>query len=202
SEETYQAWRAAVDVRRDGKPRLGASGIVTNVRALYLDIQGWATHEPEHWARWAAPCPISGRDGRARTQALRRAKERTDHRTRTLQPLLPVLVAAADQRRHHLAALLTAATDAVHGQRLVVDGRHYSRIFSAGDARHQRYHGAANVRVNDEQSGTTINLTDARTPRSGRGPASRPCATPASATKRCSSCPSSASVNTSDPTAR
>ncbi|WP_067431411.1 site-specific integrase [Nocardioides jensenii] len=161
SEETYQAWRAAVDVRRDGKPRLGASGIVTNVRALYLDIQGWATHEPEHWARWAAPCPISGRDGRARTQALRRAKERTDHRTRTLQPLLPVLVAAADQRRHHLAALLTAATDAVHGQRLVVDGRHYSRIFSAGDARHQRYHGAANVRVNDEQSGTTINLTDA-----------------------------------------
>ncbi|MGE0341495.1 MAG: site-specific integrase [Porticoccaceae bacterium] len=161
SEETYQAWRAAVDVRGDGKPRLGAGGIVTNVRALYLDIQGWAAHEPEQWARWAAPCPISGRDGRARTQALRRAKERTDHRTRTLQPLLPVLVAAAEQRRDHLAALLAAATDAEAGQGLVVDGRRYSRIFSAGDARHERYHGAANVRVHDEQSGTAINVTDA-----------------------------------------
>ncbi|MAS53988.1 MAG: hypothetical protein CMJ44_05090, partial [Pimelobacter sp.] len=161
SEETYQAWRAAVDVRGDGKPRLGAGGIVTNVRALYLDIQGWAAHEPEQWARWAAPCPINGRDGRARTQALRRAKERTDHRTRTLQPLLPVLVAAAEQRRDHLAALLAAATGAEAGQRLVVDRRRYSRIFSAGDARHQRYHGTANVRVHDEQSGTAINLTDA-----------------------------------------
>ena len=161
SEETYQAWRAAVDVRRDGKPRLGAGGIVTNVRALYLDIQGWAAHEPQQWARWTAPCPISGRDGRARTQALRRAKERTDHRTRTLQPLLPALVAAAEQRRDHLAALLAAATDAGAGQGLVVDGRHYTRICSAGDARHQRYHGAANVRVHDEQSDTAINLTDA-----------------------------------------
>jgi hypothetical protein len=161
SEETYQAWRAAVDVRRDGKPRLGAPGIVTNVRALYLDIQGWAAHEPEQWARWAAPCPISGRDGRARAQANRRAKERTDDRTRTLQPLLPVLVAAAEQRRDHLAALLAAATGAEAGQALVVDGRHYSRIFSAGDARHQRYHGVANVRVHDEQSDTAINLTDA-----------------------------------------
>lgn len=161
SEETYQAWRAAVDVRRDGKPRLGAPGIVTNVRALYLDIQGWAAHEPEQWARWAAPCPISGRDGRARTQANRRAKERTDNRTRTLQPLLPVLVAAAEQRRDHLAALLATATNAEAGQPLVLDGRHYTRIFSAGDARHQRYHGAANVRVHDEHTGTTINLTDA-----------------------------------------
>jgi hypothetical protein len=161
SEENYQAWRAAVDVRGDGKPRLGAGGIVTNVRALYLDIQGWAAHEPEQWARWAAPCPISGRDGRARTQALRRAKERTDHRTRTLQPLLPALIAAAEQRRDQLAALLAAATDAEAGQGLVVDGQHYSRIFSAGDARHERYHGAANVRVHDQRSGTAINVTDA-----------------------------------------
>lgn len=161
SEDTYQAWRAAVAIRRDGNPRLGAPAIVTNIRALYLDIQGWAAHEPEQWAQWAAPCPISGRDGRARTQANRRAKERTDHRTRTLQPLLPVLVAAAEARRDHLAALLAAATEATAGQRLSVDGRHYTRIFSAGDARHQRYHGTANTRVRDEQDGTPINLTDA-----------------------------------------
>ena len=37
----------------------------------------------------------------------------------------------------------------------------YYYQFSAGDARHQRYHGAANVRVHDEHTGTTINLTDA-----------------------------------------
>lgn len=159
SEETYQAWRAAIDLRRDGRPRLGAPGIVTNVRALYLDIQGWAAHEPEQWARWAAPCPVSARDAQRRSISVRRAKERTAHRTRTLQPLLPALVAAAEQRRSHLAALLAAANNAGGGERLVVDGRNYTRIFSAGDARHERFHGTANVRVRDDDNDATINVT-------------------------------------------
>jgi hypothetical protein len=159
SEDTYQAWRAALGVRRDGKPRLGADAIVTSVRALYLDIQGWATQEPEQWARWAATCPISSRDVRARAKARRRTKERMDQRTRTLQPLLPALIATVEQRRDHLAALLTAATAAEAGARLVVDGRHYTRLFTAGDLRHQSIHGKPNIRVQDEQTGTAINVT-------------------------------------------
>ena len=159
SEETYQTWRVALGTRRDGKPRLGADAIVTHVRALYLDIQGWAVQEPEQWARWAAPCPISSRDTKARAKARRRTKERMDHRTRILQPLLPVLVAAVEQRREHMLRVLAAATAAEGGQRITVDCRHYTRLFSAGDARHQRIHGWANIRVHDEQASRAINVT-------------------------------------------
>jgi len=159
SQETYQAWRAAAGIRRDGKPRQGTDAILTNVRALYLDIQGWATQEPAQWARWAATCPISSRDVKARAKARRRTKERMDNRTRILQPLLPVLAAAVEQRRDHMASLLTAAQPAAAGQRITVDGRHYTRLLSAGDARHQRIHGQPNIRVHDEQAGRAINVT-------------------------------------------
>jgi hypothetical protein len=159
SEETYQAWRVALGVRRDGKPRLGADAIVTNVRALYLDIQGWAIQEPERWARWSATCPISSRDVKARAKARRRTKERMDNRTRILQPLLPVLVAAVEQRHDHMAGLLAAAAKAASGERITIDGRRYTRLFSAGDARHQRIHGQANIRVHDEQTGRALNVT-------------------------------------------
>ncbi|MEF2978153.1 hypothetical protein [Subtercola sp. YIM 133946] len=42
SAEDYLAWRAAVSLRADGRPRMGVDGVVTNVRAFYLDLQGWA----------------------------------------------------------------------------------------------------------------------------------------------------------------
>lgn len=161
SEETYQAWRMVVGTRRDGRPRLGADAIITSVRALYLDIQGWATQEPEQWSRWVATCPISGHDGKARAQARRRTKERMDNRTRILQPLLPTLVAAVEHRRHHMSELLALATEAQAGRRVVIDDRDYTRLFSAGDARHQRVHGQPNIRVRDEQTGQSINVTHA-----------------------------------------
>jgi len=159
SQETYQAWRAALGTRRDGKPRLGADAILTNVRALYLDIQGWATQEPGQWAQWSATCPISSRDVKARAKARRRTKERMDNRTRILQPLLPVLVAAVEQRRDHMTSLLAAATSAGAGERITIDDRHYTRLFSAGDARHQHIHGQPNIRVHDGQAGRAINVT-------------------------------------------
>lgn len=159
TEQTYQAWRVAITTRRDGRPRLTAPAIVTNVRALYLDLQGWATQEPEQWARWAAPCPISSRDVIARAKARRRTKERMDNRTRILQPLLPVLVAAVERRRDHLAQLLAAATSAQAGEAITIDARHYTRLFTASDAQHQRRHGQANIRVQDEHSGAAINVT-------------------------------------------
>ena len=55
SPETYEAWRATLGVRLDGRPRLSADAIVTSIRAFYLDVQGWAAQEPERWARWVAP---------------------------------------------------------------------------------------------------------------------------------------------------
>lgn len=100
SEDDYHQWRQALATRRDGQPRLGAEAVVTNVRALYLDLQGWAATEPERWARWVAPSPIS-QQTRSRAAAKRRTKERMDARIRILQPLLPVFLTAVRDRREH-----------------------------------------------------------------------------------------------------
>ena len=159
SPETYQAWRATLAVRADGKPRLSTDAVVTSVRALYLDLQGWAAQEPEQWAQWAAPIPIAGGETRSRAKAKRRAKERMDARIRTLQPLLPVFTAAVTERRDHLRDLLKAATGASAGDRIVIRAKSYRRLFSAGDARHQKVHGAPNIRVLDETTGKHLNVT-------------------------------------------
>jgi site-specific recombinase XerD len=159
SEGTYQAWRAGLSLRADGKPRRNQETILTAVRALYLDLQGWAAAEPEQWARWAAPCPITNREMRAGIRERRRTKERMDDRTRRLQPLLPVLVRAVDEQRQHLRSLLDAAASAAADEVISVDGRRYRRLFTVADARHRDQHGQANVRVSDEQLGTVVNVT-------------------------------------------
>ncbi len=159
SPETYQAWRVSLSIRADGQPRLGTDAVVTNVRALYLDLQGWAAQEPEQWARWVAPSPIGSRETRSRAKAKRRAKDRMDARIRILQPLLPVFVAAVTARRDHLHGLLDAAAGAVAGEHVVIGSTSYRRLFSAGDARHQRVHGAPNIRVLDETTGRPLNVT-------------------------------------------
>ena len=86
------------------------------VRALYFDIQAWAAHEPETWAVWAAPCPIPNREVRAGAQRRRRTRERMADRTRTLTPLLPLLVEHVETHHRHLAELLTAASAAPAGR--------------------------------------------------------------------------------------
>jgi integrase len=159
SAETYEAWRTTLGVRLDGQPRLSADAIVTNIRAFYLDLQGWAALEPERWAQWVAPSPIGSREVRSRAKAKRRAKERMDARIRTLKPLLPAFVDAVTERRDHLYELLTAATDASVDQLLTVGSRQYKRLLSAGDIRHARIHGMSNVRVLDATSGRSVNVT-------------------------------------------
>ena len=109
---------------------MDVSSPLTAVRALYLDIQGWAAAEPEQWARWVAPCPISSHEMRNnRTHQRRRTKERMDDRTRQLQPLLPILVRAVDEQREHLHRLLKAATPAGKDEVVIVDSRRYRRLF-------------------------------------------------------------------------
>ncbi|WP_216636684.1 site-specific integrase [Arthrobacter sp. OY3WO11] len=157
--EDYGKWRAVLEVRRAGRPRLSAHAVMTNIRAFYLDIQGWAAQEPERWARWVAPCPIGGRETRSRAKANRRAKERMDARIRRLQPALPAFVAAVTARRDHFRDLLKAATDAAPNQELTVGMKRYRRLFTAGDARHAHIHGRANIRVLDESTGKKVNVT-------------------------------------------
>lgn len=159
SPETYESWRAAVSVRGDGRPRLSVESVITNVRALYLDVQGWAAQEPERWARWVAPSPVGSRETRSRAKAKRRTKERMDARIRILQPLLPAFVAAVTERRDHLHELLSTATDAADGEFVSVGSKRYRRLFSAGDARHARVHGRPNIRVLEETTGMVLNVT-------------------------------------------
>ncbi|MET3948688.1 integrase [Arthrobacter sp. UYCu512] len=157
--EDYQSWRAVLEIRGDGQPRLSADGVLTTIRAFYLDIQGWAAQEPESWARWVAPCPIGSRETRSQAKSKRRAKERMDGRIRRLQPILPAFVAAVIARRDHLHELLDAAADAEPDQVLTVGAKNYRRLFTVGDARHAERHGQANIRVLDESTGRKLNVT-------------------------------------------
>jgi len=156
---TYESWHAALAIRGDGRPRLSTDAILTNVRAFYLDLQGWAAAEPGRWARWVAPSPVSGRLTGSRAKARRRTKERMDARIRVLQPLLTAFVTAATDRRDHLHELLALAAHAIDGQLLTVGAKQYRRVFSAGDARHERIHGRPNTRVVDEATGRPVNVT-------------------------------------------
>lgn len=158
SEETYRRWRAAISLREDGTPR-HADGVLFSVRALYFDIQAWAVHEPERWALWSVPCPISRSEIRATAKRRRRAKEKTHATIRTLQPLLPALVDHVDATYDHLRQLLTIATAAEPGQQFAVNSTVFTRLFTAADQRRERLHGTANIRVRDEHTGKAINVT-------------------------------------------
>jgi hypothetical protein len=41
------------------RPRINTKDELIRVRALYLDIAQWAMEEPERWAQWAVPSPVS-----------------------------------------------------------------------------------------------------------------------------------------------
>ncbi len=159
SDDTYQAWRSAIRTREDGKPRTNQDGVLMPVRALYFDLQAWAAQEPERWAPWVAPCPIPSREIRAGGKRRRRTKERMDDRTRTLQPMLPLLVEYVERTHRHLAELLMAGADAEADELVAVGSRLYRRLFSPGDRARERRHGRANVRLRDEATGKVLNVT-------------------------------------------
>ncbi|MFJ8943550.1 hypothetical protein ACIRG4_09775 [Streptomyces sp. NPDC102395] len=82
-QELYDQWREAIRLREDGRPRAdGVTGVLLPVRASYMDIQSWASEEPQRWARWAAPCPIPPADLRRFGARRRRINERTADRVR------------------------------------------------------------------------------------------------------------------------
>jgi integrase len=104
-------------------PRQSAVQYLGNVRSFYLDIAQWAADDPSRWAPWVAVCPI--RDGeltRARSKAAAARKSRMDQRTRERLPVLPTLVAVAENRRARAAQLLAAASDVAPGQEFTAAG--------------------------------------------------------------------------------
>jgi hypothetical protein len=153
----YDQWRAAIRLRDDGRPRLSIDPILLSVRSFYLDLHTWSVAEPHRWAAWVAPCPIGAGDLVGSARRHRRVKERSAGRTRTRQPLLPLLVEHVHQRLTHLRQLLHHGRGTTPGEQLDLDGRTYLRLWTSYDEQHLAANGTALVRLREHATGEVIN---------------------------------------------
>lgn len=122
-----QAWKQRLCTLPDGKPRRGVHTVLFAVRGFYLDVLQWSLEDPARWARWAAPCPISTADIRGYVKEVRRRQARMQERTRTLIPVLPRLITAAEDETRRAARLLAAVRDVAPGEEFTIDGLRYRR---------------------------------------------------------------------------
>ncbi|WP_406136832.1 hypothetical protein [Streptomyces sp. NBC_01089] len=125
TDEVAQAWKQRVRVLPDGRPRRTAYALFLAVRSFYLDLSQWSMEDPARWAAWAAPCPISEADIRGYIKETRHRQARMQQRTRTLAPVLPQLVRAAEARLQRATLLLQAAHSAEPGEEFTVEGSQY-----------------------------------------------------------------------------
>lgn len=125
--ETVHEWKQRIRVRPDGKSRLNFHAILFAVRSFYLDLTQWSLEDPARWAQWAAPCPVSEADISGYAKETRQRRARMADRTRSLVPVLPQLVTAAEQRLAAATRLLQAARDTPPGSEFTVDGCLYLR---------------------------------------------------------------------------
>lgn len=121
------AWKRRLRTLPDGRPRRTAHAALFAVRGFYLDLQQWALDDPGRWAQWSAPCPIREADVRSYMKELRRRQARMQERTRTLIPVLPRLVAAAEDEFAIADRLLAAVREVRPGDEFTVDGHRYRR---------------------------------------------------------------------------
>jgi hypothetical protein len=87
---------------------------------------------PARWAQWAAPCPIGQADIRGYAKETRQRQARMQQRTRTLIPVLPQLITAAEDQLGRAGRLLTAVREAEPGEQFVIDELRYRRTGRAG----------------------------------------------------------------------
>jgi integrase len=130
--ETAHGWKQRIQVLPDGTPRRNSHAVLLAVRSLYLDLLQWSLEDPAQWAQWAAPCPISEADVRGYIKESRRRRARMAERTRTLVPVLPRLVAAAEQQLDRATQMLQAARAAPPGGEFTIDGTRYLRTSAPG----------------------------------------------------------------------
>lgn len=123
-----QAWKQRLSIRPNGQPRRTAHTVLFAVRSFYLDLQQWALEDPARWAPWAAPSPVRDADVRGYMKERRRRQARMQQRTRTLVPVLPKLVTAAEAHLNWSTRLLAAAREVLPGETFTVDGQRYRRI--------------------------------------------------------------------------
>jgi integrase len=138
SDAAARGWKQRLTQVRYGNHRLGQRredphAILMAVRAFYADLTHWALQEPARWAAWAAPSPVSARDLQGMAKARTQSRSRMHQRTRELAPMLPTLVAAAEDQRRRAAAVLDAARAVQPGGDFEVDGQRLRRTELATD---------------------------------------------------------------------
>jgi integrase len=126
-DDVAQGWKQRIHVLSDGRPRLNHHAVLLAVRSFYLDLRQWSLEDPARWAPWAAPCPIREADVRSYVKETRLRQARMQQRTRTLAPVLPQLVAAAEERARLSRLVLHAARDTAPGEQFTVEQIRYRR---------------------------------------------------------------------------
>lgn len=140
------AWKQRNEVLPDGRPRKNCNELFMVVRSFYLDLLQWAVEDPNRWARYACPSPISAADMRAYRHVLLHRQARMHARTRTLSPLLPRFLADVRAQRAFARRLLTEAAACPDGGIFTLDGHTYRRLPSPRAERTRRF-GSAPLRV-------------------------------------------------------
>ncbi|MFI6998304.1 tyrosine-type recombinase/integrase [Nocardia sp. NPDC050175] len=131
SRAQIEAWKQRLMTLPDGTPRKRPGEIFLAVRCFYLDINHWANDEPQRWAPWAAPSPVTRQDVRVIPRERRSETARIHARIRELAPLLPTLVRGVRQHYDTATELLRLARASTPGQQFQLDGRTYTRPTSA-----------------------------------------------------------------------
>ena len=143
---------------RGYKPRKEQDPVLLAVRSFYFDLATWALQEPAKWAVWVAPCPVPQRELRGIARRRRQVSEEIAGRTRQRQPLLPRLVEQAEHDHALYTELLQVGQAAAPGYPFIAGGRTWIRVFSKADARREREHGRANVRLRDAGTGQVVHI--------------------------------------------
>lgn len=100
------------------------------VRSFYADLAHWGIEDPVRFGRFVAPCPVRASEVSFKKRRKHR-KAAMDQRTRTLAPVLPVLVRVVADERDAALARLVAARAAVDGEHFEVSGRRFRRVVPA-----------------------------------------------------------------------
>ena len=142
------------------------------VRAFYLDLAQWALDDPARWGQWAVPCPIRASDIQYKKQKSR-TKARMDARTRERLPVMPALAAAVDRSTARTPSpAWSAARAAWPGELFTAGGQHLRRAGTHTPSPRDLGRGP-------RQRQAAATWAARRTTRSGPGPPSTSCATPA-----------------------
>jgi len=143
-DDVAAAWRARLRVAyTDPWPLLIA------VRALYLDIAHWATHDA-YWAGWAARCPVSIEHTRGNAKHRKRVTARLHQKIRSLAPRLPGILRRLDEELEFQTGLLAAAAATAGGEEFGYRGRRYQRVLLKTErANGGSYRGTGRVWIKD-----------------------------------------------------